>query len=284
VAKTIKTILQMTKLVPPYLLLIMAMIVFAPGRAQTKTDLPGKSWNGRKCAVVLTYDDALNVHITNALPILDSLKLKATFYLSDYFGGLQLQLPAWKKAAARGHELGNHTLFHPCRGSLPGRSFVKAEYDLDHYSISRITDEIKTMNMLLHQVDGKTERTFAFPCSDTKVHDTAYIDGLRSHFAGARAVRSEILPIKKVNLFDIGCFMVNGQSGEQLIKEVKEAMNKGGLLVFLFHGVGGEHGLNVSLEAHRQLLNYLKMEEKNIWIAPMITVAKFVQQQSSKSN
>jgi sialate O-acetylesterase len=39
---------------------------------------------------------------------------------------------------------------------------------------------------------------------------------------------------------------------------VKEALTKGALLVFLFHGVGGEHGLNVSLPAHRQLLQYLR--------------------------
>lgn len=42
-------------------------------------------WNNKKCAVVLTYDDALNVHLDNAIPVLDSLGLKATFYLSGYF-------------------------------------------------------------------------------------------------------------------------------------------------------------------------------------------------------
>ena len=40
-----------------------------------------KSWNNKKCAVALTYDDALNVHLDNAIPLLDSLGLKATFYI-----------------------------------------------------------------------------------------------------------------------------------------------------------------------------------------------------------
>ena len=48
------------------------------------------------------------------------------------------------------------------------------------------------------------------------------------------------------------------------------------LLVFLFHGVGGEHGLNVSLAAHRELLLFLKKHEQDIWIAPMVDVAKFI--------
>jgi len=36
------------------------------------------------------------------------------------------------------------------------------------------------------------------------------------------------------------------------------------------------NALNVSLEAHRELLQYLKKNEKNIWIAPMIEVAEYI--------
>ncbi len=50
-------------------------------------------WKGKKCAVVLTYDDGLDVDITNALPALDSLGLKATFYVANYQGRLQAQIP-----------------------------------------------------------------------------------------------------------------------------------------------------------------------------------------------
>ena len=44
--------------------------------------------------------------------------------------------------------------------------------------------------------------------------------------------------------------------------------------MFLFHGVGGGHALNVDLGAHRQLLRYLKAHEKEIYIAPMVEVAE----------
>jgi sialate O-acetylesterase len=47
-------------------------------------------------------------------------------------------------------------------------------------------------------------------------------------------------------------------------------------LVFLFHGVGGEHSLNVSVEAHSQLLHFLKQNEKEIWTAPFIDIAEHV--------
>jgi peptidoglycan/xylan/chitin deacetylase (PgdA/CDA1 family) len=254
-------------------LLIVAVWASLLLQAQTSP-----SWNGKKCAVVLTYDDALNVHLTNAVPVLDSLGLKATFYISDYFGGLGKQVKGWKAAAAKGHELGNHSMFHPCAGNLPGRSWVPPDYDLSKYTMRRLTDEIRAMNTLLQAIDGKTKRTFAFPCSDTKLNDTAYIDALKNDFPSARAVRSEMPLLKDIDLYDIGCYMVNGQTGDELIALVKEAMEKKRLIVFLFHGVGGEHSLNVSLEAHRQLLKFIRKNQSSIWVPTMLQLTEYVKE------
>lgn len=234
------------------------------------------TWNGKKCAVVLTYDDGLNIDLTHVIPVLDSVGLKATFYISDYFDGLKNQIEGWKKAAAEGHELGNHTIWHPCEGGKPGREFVQPDYDLNNYSVNRMVNEIKEMNMVLKTIDTKTQRTFAYPCGDMKIHDTAYLDALKDVFVAARGVSAEMLPIDKINLYNIGCYMINGQSGKQLIDLVKQAMTTHTLLVFLFHGVGGEHSLNVSLQAHSQLLHYLQQNEKDIWVAPMLDIARFV--------
>lgn len=60
-------------------------------------------------------------------------------------------------------------------------------------------------------------------------------------------------------------------------------MSTNTLLVFLFHGVGGEHSLNVSLPAHRELLQFLKQNEKDIWIAPMLEVAEFIKNYQAHS-
>ena len=253
--------------------LILAIIVIG---ATTTLAQNANSWNGKKCAVVLTYDDGLNVHLTNVIPALDSLGLKGTFYVSDYFGGLNAQIPGWRKAAANGHELGNHTVYHPCAGNLPGRSFVKADYDLSKYSIRRITDEIRTMNTMLKAIDGKSKRTFAYPCGDMKIGDSFYLNGVKNEFIAARGVSGAMPSLGEVDLFNINCYGINGQSGDELISLVKQAMDKKALLVFLFHGVGGEHSLNVSLEAHRQLILFLSQHRNEIWIAPMIDVAQYI--------
>lgn len=232
-------------------------------------------WNNKKCAVVLTYDDALDVDLDHAMPALDSIGLKATFFLSGYFPGCRERLPEWRKVAANGHELGNHTLFHPCLGT--GRSWVKPDYDLTTYSLTRLIDEIRMNNTLLESLDGKTIRTFAYPCGDTRVGDTTYVEAIKDYFVSARGVNGTMYKINELtDLYNIGSYAISGQSADDLITLVKTAMEKNSLLVFLFHGVGGGHDLNVGLKEHSQLLHFLKQNEKDIWVAPFADVTEFV--------
>ena len=227
------------------IVLLINFILLVNVSAQTDT-----TWNHKKCAVVLSYDDGLNIDITNAIPALDSVGLKGTFYISDYFNGLNAQIDKWRSAAVEGHELGNHTIWHPCDGNLPGRSFVTADCNLQNYSVRRMDNEILAMNNILKAIDGKSKRTFAYPCGDMKIHDTSYLDPLKNDFVAARGVKAEMLPVDKVDLYNVGCYTMNGQSGDDIIALVQKAMAAHTLLVFLFHGVGGEHSLNVSREAH----------------------------------
>src|SRR5476651_1015536 len=145
-------------------------------------------WNNKQCAVVLTYDDAINVDLDNVVPALDSLKLKATFYLIGSSSVVNDRMDAWRKAAKEGHELGNHAMFHPCDGSRPGRSFVTPDNDLSKYSMARETNEIAMNNVLLKAIDGKDKRTFAYPCGDLKIGNELIWPHIQRNFAGARGV------------------------------------------------------------------------------------------------
>jgi len=238
-------------------------------------------WNGKKCAVVLTYDDAINEHLDNAIPVLDSLGLKATFYLTAFSTSMQSRLVDWKKLAINGHELGNHTLYHPCIGGK-GREWVKPEYDMNNYTVKRMVDETRMTNLFLQALDGKTKRTFAFTCGDMKIGDSSFIYAMKNDFVAARAVRAEMHKINEIDLLNVDCYMVNGETSAQMIEWVKKAEETNSLLVILFHGVGGGNALNVSLPAHREFLQYLKKNEKNIWIAPMLEVAEYIKKSQVK--
>ncbi len=227
--------------------------------------------------MVLTYDDALNVHLNNVVPLLDSLGFKGTFYVPGYFPGFKGRLQDWKSVAKEGHELGNHTLFHPCEGKGPGREWVEPDYDLNIYTVRRMVDEISAANTMLEALDGKTKRTFAYPCGDLIAGDSSYVDRIKGMFVGARGVGMIMQKPNEIDPYNVGSFMINGQSAEELIKQVRTTMASGGLLVFLFHGVGGEHAINVSFAEHHKLLSFLKENEQDIWVAPMVDVCSYLQ-------
>jgi peptidoglycan/xylan/chitin deacetylase (PgdA/CDA1 family) len=256
------------------LLLIGSSITYAQGTTV---------WNNKQCAVVLTYDDAIDVDLDNVLPALDSLKLKGTFYLIGSSPVINKRLAEWRLAARHGHELGNHSMFHPCDGNLPGRSFITPDVDLSKYTVERVVKEIRINNTLLKAIDGKDVRTFAYPCGDRKIGDVNFYDQLKNDFAGARGVTEGLQTANQVDLTNIDCYPINGQSAEYMIDLVKKAQQTHTLLVFLFHGVGGGHNLNVGLKEHSQLLHYLKAHEKDIWIAPMVDVAEKIKE-AQKTN
>ena len=252
---------------------VLGLIVTMSVQAQ-----PALPWQGKKCAVVLTYDDAIDQHLDNAAPLLDSLGLKATFYLTAYTPSIKARMPEWKSLAGRGHELGNHTLFHPCMGG-PGREWVKPDYDMKNYTVQRMIDETRMMNIFLQSLDGKTRRTFAFTCGDMKIGDSSFINAMKNDFVAARAVRNEMHQLPEIDLYNVDCFVVNGESGAQLTDWARKAMETNSLLVILFHGVGGGNALNVSLAAHREFLLFLKQHESEIMIAPMIVVSDYIRSQ-----
>jgi peptidoglycan/xylan/chitin deacetylase (PgdA/CDA1 family) len=258
-----------------FLFILIGQLIFFRLVAQNNTP-----WNNKKAAVVLTYDDAVNQHLDNAIPVLDSLGLKATFYITGYSSSIRERMNEWRKLAANGHELGNHTLYHPCIGGA-GREWVAPDYDMSKYTVRRMVDETRMNNVFLQALDGKTKRTFAYTCGDMKVGDSSFIGQLKNDFIAARAVRAEMHTIDQVDLYNTDCYYVNGQTAEQMIEWVKQAVKTKSLLVILFHGVGGGNSLNVLIPEHRKFLQYLQQNEKELWIAPMIEVAEYVKKYQS---
>ncbi len=255
-------------------LLLLALSLLALQTRAQNTQV----WNNKQCAVVLTYDDAIDVDLDNVVPALDSLNLKGTFYIIGSSPVVDKRMNEWRKIAANGHELGNHALFHPCDGSLPGRSFVTPDNDLSKYTVSRAVNEIRINNTLLKAIDGKSVRTFAYPCGDLKIGETYFYEQLRKDFAGARGVSSGLQTIDKIDLDNIGCYAIIGQNADYMINLVKQAMKTHTLLVFLFHGVGGGHNLNVGLKDHSKLVHFLAEHQNDIWVAPMVDVAEHIKE------
>jgi peptidoglycan/xylan/chitin deacetylase (PgdA/CDA1 family) len=240
-------------------------------------DWPG----GRQSAVVLTYDDALSSHLDIALPALDAAGLKGTFFL---IGNVLTpeQIGSWRAAAAKGHELGNHTVRHACPQANypPARKLDTSE----SYDVEMMLAEIRTMNTMLAAIDGKPQHGFATPCGEHLAGGVDYLPALRTKGL-VRYVRSAAWPGGKVlDPMDVPCrFFDEKVTGAEMIAAVESAARTGGLLVLGFHGVGGDY-LKVSAEAHAQLLAYLKAHADTIWVAPFSTVMDYVTSRPGNQN
>ena len=238
-----------------------------------------KLWHGKKAAVVLTYDDALEVHLDNVIPAMDSLGLTGSFYLSANFPGSKNRIQDWRSAAARGHELGNHTLFHPCDASKPGRSWVSPQNDLSRYTTDQIVREIEMTNVFLESLDGKKERTFAYTCGDTQTGEGSFVEAIRNQFISMRGVRGEINKLETLDFTNVDCFVADETNEGQLVRWAEKAKEENGLLVILFHGVGGGHAINVNLQTHNDFLKYLKNHPDDYWVTTLLEASKHSLQQ-----
>ncbi len=259
---------------------LLLTLCLAVGQAASASPWP----KGAKAAVSLAYDDALDSQLDNAIPVLDRHGLKGSFYLQLSQPSVAKRLAEWRAAAARGHELGNHTLFHQCSASLPDRDWVQRHRNVDTTSAAQMKDQAILANTMLHAIDGKTERTFTTPCGDGKAAGGEdYIAGLRGEFVGMKTGSGSAV-VPSMATLDPDAVLVMapvGLSGAQLIALVKEAAAKGTMVNFTFHGIGGDY-LGTSKEAHEELLRYLAANRDIYWTDTFVAIMKHVRKSSGR--
>lgn len=237
---------------------------------------------GQKAAVSLAYDDALDSQLDYAIPALNKYGLKGTFYLQLSSAVIDKRLPEWRAAAKKGHELGNHTLFHQCSKSKPGRDWVLVHRDLDKLSVDQMKDQVIMANTMLYSIDGKRERTFTAPCIDKEAGGQNYIDAVKSEFVAIKLEGGNVVPdMNKLDPYAVPVAFPAGVTGQQLIDIVKEAAAKGTMANFTFHGVGGDH-LTTSAEAHDELLKYLAANKDIYWVDTFVNEMKYVKANQKK--
>ena len=252
-----------------YFIWVFLFAVLMPQIADAQFSWP----NGAKAAVVFTYDDGLDCHLDVAVPQLDEFGFKGTFYCTGNSQSLYNRTDDWRETAKNGHELGNHTLFHPCNGEQ--FDWVKPEYDLNKYTIEQLLAELRTASTLLKAIDGKRKRTFAYTCSNVAIGENDFSDNIQPLFTAARADGPIPEIMQGYNIFKAPSWMVEDNKTEDLIAYVEEAKAKGTIAVFMFHSVGGGY-LNVGAKEHRELLQYLNENRDEFYIGTFGEVMEYI--------
>lgn len=238
--------------------------------------------NGARAAVSLAYDDAVPTQLDNAIPTLNRHGLRGTFYLSMGMPALQTRMEEWRAAARQGHELANHTLFHQCAGGTPDRTWVPPHRDLKSTTAEQMRDQVTMANTMLHALDGKHERTFAVPCGDRIAGELDYVDLVRGQFVAIKSGFGAIVPsMRTLDLHRVPVATPTNVTGQELIAQVKQAGERGTMVNFTFHGIGGDH-LPVSKEAHEELVRFLSANRKLYWTETFLNIMKHVQREQRR--
>jgi peptidoglycan/xylan/chitin deacetylase (PgdA/CDA1 family) len=233
-----------------------------------------------KAVVCLTFDDALAEHLDVAMPIMERHGLRGTFFVNVGSPDFTARLQDWTDAAKRGHELGNHTVFHP---GVSSKAWVTPGIALESYNLDRMRCELEVANRILQAVDGRDRRTFAFPCSNPwlghpgwprqllqrigmdRTRVMGFIDrhGLdigsklidytplvRELFVAARCggVDAGDLSQTPADWHRVRGVEGDGKSLDELVVALELAIERQALAPFVFHGVGGGHHMSVDSE------------------------------------
>ncbi len=231
---------------------------------------------GRRAAVSLTFDDALPSQLDRALPLLDEAGLRATFYVNPN-EAFEREVARWRAAAAVGHELGNHSLRHPCSGSY---GFVGRENALELWTLDDVeADVLEAGERLETLVPGDARRSFAYPCGQTFVGRgptrRSYVPVIARHFAVARGVGETANDPRIADPHCLSSWMVAHVSGAELVDLAAPALEGGRWAIFCFHGIDDGGRLSVRADALEALVADLDGQQ-DVWTHTVQTIGAYL--------
>jgi hypothetical protein len=229
---------------------------------------------GCRGAISLTFDDGLRSQLALATPRLAERGLRGTFYLNPRGEDWQGRLAAWQPVQAAGHEIGNHTIAHPCSlNTVP---------TLQSWTLRQIEEDIREAQRRLDLLfPDQGERSFAYPCYESDVGRgptrQSYVPVIARHFVAARALGTSMRGNHPVyaDLHHLSSWDAERMSSWEMIGLVEQCLAEGWWGIFTFHGVNEGH-LAISEHNLCGLLDYLARHENRVWSAPLIRVAQYI--------
>lgn len=189
-------------------------------------------------AVSFTFDDANKSQVEIGVPILDLHRIRGTFYVLPR--ALRPELEKWRSAFDAGHEIGNHTMTHPCHRTTRWTR----HRPLERFTLERMEKrELLEANSKLSEMLGVKPETFAYPCGHTVVGPAGapqrYSVLVERHFLVGRGYRSE-RPVDPAtcDLAHVVAVSADDFDEQKALDLVEETKKSGGWLIFAAHHIG----------------------------------------------
>lgn len=239
----------------------------------------GFGWpSGEVAAVSLTFDDGMRSQLDAALPILGEWGMTATFYVNprdDYAQALE----EWRPAVLDGHEVGNHTVNHPCSKNF---AFISenGRKALEEMSWEEMDGEIAEAGHRLRTLfPEQGEVSFAYPCYQPFIGRGAgrrsYVPLVLKHCVAGRGRGERANDPQYCDLGYLWSWPAERLEGSHLVGLVEQAIAERRWAIFTFHGVHEGH-LPVGDGDLAQLCEHLARNRERVWSAPVATIGRWV--------
>ena len=244
--------------------------------ARVLAQAPLFSWpEGKKAAISLTFDDARLSNVDVGLDLFAKSGTRVTYYVNP--GAMEPRLEKWQKAVKAGHEIGNHTVVHPCSENF---DWARSK-GLETYNLASMRRELLAANDAIQDMLGVTPVSFAYSCGQTYVgrgtQTQSYVPLVAELFSSGRGWLDEApndpLYADFAQLMGVES---DGKSFEQIKPMVDAAVKNGKWLVLAGHEIGGEAFQTTRVTMLEQVISYVNQPNSGIWLAPVGEISAYV--------
>lgn len=232
----------------------------------------------KRAALSITFDDSRVSQWKKGIPLLDEYDIKSTFYVMPQV--IEKHIAEWQAVLASGHEIGNHTVTHPCSGNF---SFAR-DKALEEYSLEKMEKELENANDAIKVLLSVTPQTFAYPCGQTFVgrgeNTKSYVPLVAKHFLAGRGFNGE--SANDPTFCDLSQLI--GMSGDIqdfafLERHLDKTLADGNWLILAAHDVGTERQ-SISESVLRSIGEYTRTRPE-LWTDTVANVASYIKSQRS---
>lgn len=234
--------------------------------------------DGQIGAISLTFDDGLPSQLRSAIPILDEAGLRGTFYVNPN-ERFMAESAGWVKAAQSGHELGNHTMGHPCSKNF---AFIaeSGRQALEEMAWADMDAEIRGAGERLAELLPEQGRvSFGYPCYQPFIGRGAtrqsYVPLVLEYCVAGRGRGERANDPHYCELGYLWSFPCERMSGAEMIGLVEQVIREKRWGILTFHGIHEGH-LSVSEGDLAELCAHLNAKREQVWTGPVCEVAAWV--------
>ena len=228
-----------------------------------KSDKPGRM---NEPGIVLTFDDDRVDNWYMYLPLLDSLGVKATFYICKYNRFTSEQKRKLWAIKSSGHEIAFHSTNH-----YNMEDYVyKQNHTIDELMQYEVEAGLKLMNK-----DGYYPTTFAYPYGN---HNGLFDKLLMHYFKSVRALngtqdfsKSVVQTQHNDVLYGLGIDKTSKRSDQDIINILQSVKNSSSCVVFVAHDINSSNKFSITLQRLLAIISFVKNNHLRYYTASEIS-------------